>query len=177
MKGTLRDIYQRKAECKNDDTTVRNYIPPHFYERFTALNKICGLRRTEDPTLKTQIRFGQRDLIVLTKEKGTSDPFREVDFQDFVGHKRLPGFDMSVKWRIMEDRPPRRRIASNKPASQQELSSQPALQNQTSRQLSTGSQEENSRKKLRRNSQERQRPGVPAKEQNEMEDVDMNVTQ
>ena len=66
----IKDIYSRKAECRSDDTIVRSFIPPQYWDRFAALNRICTQRRTQDALLKTQIRFGTRDLIVLTKEKG-----------------------------------------------------------------------------------------------------------
>ena len=45
----IRDIYYRKAECQRDETVVKHYIPPpQYWERFSALNKICAQRREED---------------------------------------------------------------------------------------------------------------------------------
>ena len=37
----IRDLYRRKADIKRDDVTLRNYIPPQYYLRFSALNNIC----------------------------------------------------------------------------------------------------------------------------------------
>ena len=180
----IKDIYQRKAECMNDKTIVKNYIPPHFFERFSALNRICTLRRSEDSNLKTQIRFGYKDLMVLTKEKGSTDAFKEVDLLDFTGHKRLPNFDMTVRWKVQEDRPPRRRITSNRPSDQQETTTSPtkesqptrtpALQNQPTRQLSTDSQDENTRKKQRKTSQDREQYEKPTSRQQKDDSMDLD---
>ena len=116
----IRDIYYRKAECRQDDTTVKLFIPPQYHERFTAINRICAQSRDKDRNLKTQIRFGYEDLIVLTKHKGSEDPYREVDLWDFAGDNQLPEFNSHIKWRILEDRPPRRRVnTSENPASRQ----------------------------------------------------------
>ena len=107
------DIYARKAECQQDETIVKNYIPPQFFARFSALNELCKDRRQEDDSLKTQLRFGDRDIEVLTKEKGSEDPFRVTKLQEFIGDRTVPEFDFSLKWRAQNDRPPRRRVTSN----------------------------------------------------------------
>ena len=36
----IKDMYTRKAECRSDDTNIRSYIPPQYWARFTALNRI-----------------------------------------------------------------------------------------------------------------------------------------
>ena len=64
----IKDIYSRKAEFRSDNIVVKSFIPPQFWERFSALNRLCTQRRSQDDSLKTQTRFGERDLIVLTKE-------------------------------------------------------------------------------------------------------------
>ena len=89
------------------------FIPPQYHERFIALNRICSQRRSDNAELKTQIRFGQDDLIVLTKIKGSEEPYKIVNLREFAGDEFLPEFDMSLKWRIQEDRPPRRRVATH----------------------------------------------------------------
>ena len=50
----IRNIYFRKAECRSDDTIVKNFIPPQYWERFAALNRLCAKRREEDDKLKTR---------------------------------------------------------------------------------------------------------------------------
>ena len=111
----IKDIYARKAECRSDSTIVKSYIPPQFFNRFSALNRICADKRSQDESLKTQIRFGDRDLIVLTKVKGSQDAFEMEDLEDFTAGEELPAIDLKIRWRFHEDRPPRRRVASRSP--------------------------------------------------------------
>ena len=108
----IRDIYARKAECRADNTTVKNFIPPQFYDRFMSLNKLCAGRRQEDPKLKTRIRFGDKDLKILTKEIGINDPFKLVNLREFAAGVNIPDFNSSDRWKWQEDRPPRRRVKS-----------------------------------------------------------------
>ena len=74
----LKEIYIRKAESHNDDIFLRNYIPPSFYEIYMAVSNICSERRTQDKTLKTQMRFGPKDIEILVKTKGGKEGFKEV---------------------------------------------------------------------------------------------------
>ena len=109
----MRDIYARKAECRSDETVVKCYIPPQFYARFSALNMLCKEKREKDRTLKTQLRFGERDLEVLTKEKGGEEPFRVVNMKEFTKGREIPDFDHTIRWKVQPDRPPRRRVMSS----------------------------------------------------------------
>ena len=52
-----------------------------------------------NPNLKTQVRFGQRDLEILTKVKGSQELFRQVDLKEFIGDNVLPGYDHDIKFR------------------------------------------------------------------------------
>ena len=136
-KGDIRDIYARKAECKADETTVKNFIPPQYYDRFMALNRLCSGRRQEGPQLKTQVCFGDKDLEILTKIKGSDDPYRVVDLRQFAAGGRIPDFNPNLRWKWQEDRQPRRRVMSNtespskekdngrRPARRDQLTSQP----------------------------------------------------
>ena len=106
----IRDIYSRKAEHKVDETVEKSYIPPQYFEWFSMLNKLCSERRAADQNLKTQIRFGENDLNILMKRKGEDEPYRVVDFEYFTKETSVPQFDMTIKWKIQQDRPPRRRV-------------------------------------------------------------------
>ena len=37
----IKNLYRRRAEIKRDDAILRSYVPPQFFARFIALNKIC----------------------------------------------------------------------------------------------------------------------------------------
>ena len=105
--GEIRELYARKAESRNENLVVRNYVPPNFHERFMFLNKICAEKRKENPLLKTQIRFGKRDMEVYTKIKGEEQGFKKVHLEDFTDTKLIPKFDLRIKWRRYKDKLPR----------------------------------------------------------------------
>ena len=154
----IREIYRRKAEIKRDDVILRNYIPPQFFSRFTALNNICKLRREEDPQLKTQIRFSSKDLEIMTKKKGSTEPFVKTSMNDFVGEQELPSFDTKIKWKKTTDRKPRRIITSSRESSPVANSNRKSLENLTKNRKSTDkhalswSSNESPRSKIRKDS-------------------------
>ena len=154
----IREIYRRKAEIKRDDVILRNYIPPQFFARFTALNNICKLRREEDPQLKTQIRFSSKDLEIMTKKKGSSEPFVRTNINDFVGEQELPSFDSKIKWKKNTDRKPRRIITSSRESSPVANSNRKSLENipdyrkTTDKHTLSWSSNESPRSKIRKDS-------------------------
>ena len=109
---TIHEFYSRKAELRNDDITLRTFIPPQFFVHYSAISEICKDKRMLDPTLKTQICFGLKDIEVLTKKKGEEDSFKCVELKDFLGETQIPKFDAAIKWREHPDKPPRRRLVS-----------------------------------------------------------------
>ena len=106
-----REIYMRKAETKNSDIVVRNYIPPNFYKRYMHISEVCAGRRDEDDNLKTQLRFGRKDVEVFIKTRGEETGFRKVNLSDFLDIKKVPDFDTNTKWKKYTDRPPRRKAS------------------------------------------------------------------
>ena len=38
----VHEMHVRRAECRNDKLTIRNYIPPNFFERFMSMNRACA---------------------------------------------------------------------------------------------------------------------------------------
>ena len=75
------------------------------------------------------------------KSKGSDEPFRKIELSEIVDIKDLPGFDYSVKWKVKDDKPPRRRLPSDPPKRNQA--------GNLRRQLSVSSTEGASSKKLR----------------------------
>ena len=170
----IKDIYFRKAECRSDDMIVKCYFPPKFFDRFSALNKIFSERRAEDNNLKTQLRFGDRDFMILTKEKGSTESYRIADMVDFIGDATIPKIDMSIKWKITSDRPPRRRVASSEcehPASGKDSSSKPTrpVRHHSNRSID----DTNSARKKQKITDPTQ-VALPSRENSE---TDMNITQ
>ena len=105
----VKEMYRRKAEMRNYEIMLKNYIPPQYFARYNALNKLCSERRKMNPLLKTEIRFNMRGMELLTK--GEEEGFRTVDIKDFCGTENLPAYDASIKWRAQTDRQPRRRLS------------------------------------------------------------------
>ena len=116
-KQDIVDLYIRKSECKRDDVSLRNFVPPQIFRRFTAINKICKQKHEENSLLKTQIRFGKLDLEVLTKQRGSEDSFKVTNLKDFIGDRDIPEYDHDVKWKHHRDRAPRRRVTSSRSSS------------------------------------------------------------
>ena len=58
----VKEIHRRRAASQNEDLMVRDYIPPQFWERYTTLAKVAAENRSNDTQLKTQIRWGPKDV-------------------------------------------------------------------------------------------------------------------
>ena len=95
----LREIHYRKADSRNNDIIVHNYVPPSFYNRYMAISKECTRRRSEEKDLKTQVRFGSRDVEVYFKQRGEQDGYRQIKLEELMSGTNLPSFDYSAVWR------------------------------------------------------------------------------
>ena len=107
----VRDIRRRIADCQNPDIKSRDYIPPIFYDRYTTLSRYARDLRLRDKSLKTQIRFLEKDIGLFVKTKGTDDPLTEMKMEDIEKDCRLPPVDYSVKWQMRDDKQPWRRTS------------------------------------------------------------------
>ena len=77
----------------------------------------------------------------MIKTRGENDPFKIIDLSEIVDINKLPNFDFSLKWKMRDDRPPRR-----------VLSPVPAVRNAQSklvRQHSVSSNDNQDNKRLR----------------------------
>ena len=107
--NTIRDLYRRKANLRNDDLNFRTFIPPQYYARYMAISNICSEKRSKNTELKTQMRFAHKDIEVLTKLRGENEPFRVVDLAEFIEGNQVPEFDYKIKWRYTVDKPRKKR--------------------------------------------------------------------
>ena len=105
---TIYDIRRREAERQHPDIFLRDFIPPQFFARFCALNRLCKELR-ENKTTKTQLRFTTTDFVILTKPRGSQEPYRRRELTR-EEKKDIPPFDHSLVWRKKTERPPRRRL-------------------------------------------------------------------
>ena len=143
----IKDLYKRKAEVMNDKVNFRPYIPPQYYERFTAVNKICKDRRLNDQDLKTQVRFGLKDIEVLIKSKESGESFKNIKLDEFLEGSKIPEFDDKIKWQFQAERPPRRKLGTDRQTERQIEQGEPTRTDHPMRRnRSTESNEENHKK-------------------------------
>ena len=38
----VKEVYRKKAECRNDHVIVKSYIPPQWFARYSALGRISA---------------------------------------------------------------------------------------------------------------------------------------
>ena len=101
------NIRRRIADCRNDEIKTREFIPPQFFARYTALARYAAELRADEPETKTQIRFLERDIGLFTKTKGSTSPFLPVSMDEI----ELPEIDHKADWQRKVDLPPWRRIS------------------------------------------------------------------
>ena len=107
---TIKDIHWRAGEIKNPAIGIRNYIPPQFWQRYMFINRECARYREQYPEVKTQLRFGQRDVEILLKTRGTEEAYRNVTFDTITDPREIPAFEHNVKWQQRPNRSPRRKL-------------------------------------------------------------------
>ena len=108
------DIRTRMADCQNPSLWAVDFIPPQYYERYMALSRIARDMRSRDNQLKTQVRFGPRDVELVTKRRGSDERYTIVPLGSIEMDDQLPKYDHSIKWRRRQDRPPRRRVSPSR---------------------------------------------------------------
>ena len=101
------NIRRRIADCQNDEIKTREFIPPQFFARYTALARYASELRAEKPEVKTQIRFLERDIGLFTKIKGSMLPFLPVNMNDI----ELSDIEPNADWKRKTDLPPWRRTS------------------------------------------------------------------
>ena len=106
-----KNVRRRIADCQNPIIKTREYIPPQFYRRYTALGKVAHEMRLEDPSLKTQIRFQKNDICLFTKVKGSDDPFVQFDMNIIEEKEKLPAIEFDIPWKKRVEHPPWRRTS------------------------------------------------------------------
>ena len=137
----IKEIHTQVAECGNPAITTRGFIPPQFYQRYMHMSRMCKDLRAENPDTKTQLCFNDKDIELLIKEKGSDEPFKVINTEDYMDPMAIPDFDHTKNWVFRGDKPPRRRIeyAINKktlPSTEQDITkSQPPTHRQTGLQL------------------------------------------
>ena len=68
---------------KNENVKVSQFIPPQLFRRNNELSRLTFLKRKDNEKLKTQIRLGKSDLILLVKDREEKDWREQKDLQCF----------------------------------------------------------------------------------------------
>ena len=83
----------------NNELTIRDYIPPMYYERYMAISRKATETRANDRLIKTQLRWGFRDIEIFTKSRGSEEQYKRTNLKDFMGDTELPTFDTKIEWK------------------------------------------------------------------------------
>ena len=96
---TVRDIYGRAAEIRNNDIQTRIFVPPQFWPRYQHISKYCADLRDSNKDLKTLIRFGDEDIEVMIKDRSTEDHYSVLSLEEIGKHGVIPKFKHEITWR------------------------------------------------------------------------------
>ena len=75
-------LLRPSAQISNEEIKVSQFIPPQLFKRFNSLSKNTYEARQKNKELKTQIRLGDNDLILLVKIKGDDEWEREYNLSE-----------------------------------------------------------------------------------------------
>ena len=67
--------------------------------------------RVNDKTLKTQIRYGKRDVELWAKRRGSDERYYLIPMEEIEKDNRLPKFDHTARWNRKQERPPQRKVS------------------------------------------------------------------
>ena len=87
----IKEIHFRRAASSNDDLVTRDFIPPQYHARYMAIQKRAAEKRGMVGYLKTQVRWGEGDIEIYTKVKGSQEQFKEERLERFHGGCRAAG--------------------------------------------------------------------------------------
>ena len=61
------------------------------------------MKRSLDKTLKTQFRWGHKDVQVFVKTRGENEKFRKIPLKEFMDGDELPDYDSALRWNQRRD--------------------------------------------------------------------------
>ena len=107
---TVRDIYSRAAEIRNDDLQTRIFVPPQFWPRYQHISQYCANLREDNKDIKTLIRFGNEDIEVLIKDRSKEDHYSVLTLEEIEKNGTIPKFKHEVIWKKMTEKPQRKEL-------------------------------------------------------------------
>ena len=103
--GKAKNVRRRIADCRNPAIKTRDFVPPQFFKRYSAMSKIAAGWRSGDKGLKTQIRFEKDDISLYTKRKGTEEPYSKIETAELELEDKLPELEPHAEWKRKEEKP------------------------------------------------------------------------
>ena len=88
-------IFRKTSQVKNENIKISQFIPPQLFKRNNELSRLTFIQRKQNENLKTQIRLGESDLILLTRDKEEKEWNQEYDL-DCYGE--LPEAEWFKSW-------------------------------------------------------------------------------
>ena len=102
---TIRDIYGRAAEIRNNSIQTRVFVPPQFWPRYQHISHYCAKLREDNKDLKTIIRFGNDDVEVMIRDRSKDEQFKVLSLDEIEESGTIPKFKHEVIWRKRSERP------------------------------------------------------------------------
>ena len=107
---TVRDIYGRAAEIRNNDIQTRIFVPPQFWPRYQHIAQYCAKLREDNKDLKTLIRFGDDDIEVMIKDRSKEDHYSVLSLEEIEKNGLIPKFKHEIVWRKRTEKSHRREL-------------------------------------------------------------------
>ena len=93
-----------QAQLERNNIRLLDYTPPWAHERKKTLEIKCRLKREENLALRTQVRLGKSNFILMVKNQGDSY-YKEININSF---EELPDFNFELDLNLTPTSPPGR---------------------------------------------------------------------
>ena len=60
--------------------------------------------------MKTQIRFGARDVEIMMKKHGHGEPYKKIPYETITEPESIPEFEFNMKWNQRKEQTMRRKL-------------------------------------------------------------------
>ena len=107
---TIKDIYRRAAEIRNDHIQTRIFVLPQFWPRYQHIAQHCANLRDENKDIKTLIRFGNDDIEVMVKDRSNDDHYSTLSLEEIEKKGSILKFKHEVVWKKRSEKPQRNEL-------------------------------------------------------------------
>ena len=104
-------IYEQAAYIRNNSIIVMLFPAREFYGRLRDLESNCKIARFNNPKLVTQIRYGEKDLILMTKNRDEKK-YIQRDIYSYGDIQNVKITKRKIQTRDAKKSPPKGRVLS-----------------------------------------------------------------